>query len=59
MSHENPTDDNWEWETPEERQPRRLDKETVSTSLDRMKESSRSLQEKIADLKGELQQLNA
>jgi GTPase SAR1 family protein len=37
----------------------RLDKETVSASLDRMKDSSRSLQEKIGQLKGELQQLNA
>jgi hypothetical protein len=27
MTHDNSTDDNWEWETPEQRQPRRLDRE--------------------------------
>ena len=37
----------------------RLDKETLSASLERMKDASRSLQEKIGHLKSELQQLNA
>ena len=36
----------------------RLDKEKVSASLDRMRDASRSLQEKIGDLKADLGQLN-
>jgi hypothetical protein len=36
----------------------RLDKENVSASLDRMRDTSRSLQEKIGDLKADLGQLN-
>ena len=36
----------------------RLDKENVSASLDRMRDASRSLQEKIGHLKADLGQLN-
>jgi hypothetical protein len=36
----------------------RLDKENVSASLDRMRDASRSLQEKIGDLKSDLGRLN-
>jgi hypothetical protein len=28
MTHDQPPDENWEWETPEQRRPRRLDEET-------------------------------